>query len=197
MTDQPPRPHPCPGARHPRRLLPAARGALTVLGALLLSLAAATAVAPAASATPPPPEPPPGPPPPPLTVPPAGLPLWAVLAIVGGTITLAAGTTLITLALQPTAPGRRPRPPARAPATARHQPLPPARPATDDHASAAIPAQDTGSPWPAMRPQAGHRPTPSDPPADLVGGPPDAPHSPTAARARGQLPLIPHHRRSS
>jgi hypothetical protein len=36
-------------------------------------------------------------------VPPLGLPLWAVLVIVGGTITLAAGTTLITLALHPTA----------------------------------------------------------------------------------------------
>jgi hypothetical protein len=122
MTDQPPRPHPRPGARHPRRPRPAARRALTAPGALLLSLAAATAVAPAASATPASPEPPPGPPPPPPTVPPAGLPLWAVLVIVGGTITLSAATTLITLALQPTAPGRRPWPPARTPAKARHQP---------------------------------------------------------------------------
>jgi hypothetical protein len=49
MTDQPPRPHPRPGARHSRRPMPAARRALTALGALPLSLAAA---APAASATP-------------------------------------------------------------------------------------------------------------------------------------------------
>ena len=112
MTDQPRHPHPRPGARHPRRPPPAARRALTVLGALLLSLAAAAATAPAASATPPPPEPPPGPPPPPPAVPVPGLPLWAVLVILGGTIALSAATTLITLALHPTAPAqpRRPRP---------------------------------------------------------------------------------------
>src|SRR5215470_12266063 len=130
MTDQPPRPHPRPGARHPRRPRPAARRALTALAALLLSLAAAAVMAPAASATPAPSEPPPGPPPPPPTLPPAGLPLWAVLVIVGGTIALAAATTLITLALHPTAT-RGPRPPARP--TARHR------------ASAAIPAKNTGS----------------------------------------------------
>jgi hypothetical protein len=135
MTDQPPRPHPRPGARR----------ALTALAALPLSLAALAAVAPAASATPAPPEPPPGPPPPPPTVPPAGLPLWAVLVIVGGTIALSAATTLITLALQPTAPGRRPRTPARTPAGAMHQPLPPARPAARDHTSAAFPPTGTGS----------------------------------------------------
>jgi len=140
MTDQPPRPHPRPGARHPRRPRPAARRALTALAALLLSLAAATAVAPPASAT----EPPPGPPPPPPAVPPAGLPLWAVLVIVGGTIALAAATTLITLALHPTVTRRGPRPPARTPAKARHQPLPPARPASRHHTSAAIPPTDTG-----------------------------------------------------
>jgi hypothetical protein len=100
---------------------------LTVLGALLLSLAAMVQ---AASATPPPPEPPVGPPPPPPAVTAPGLPLWAVLVILAGTIALAAGTTLITLALQPT-PRRTPRPPTRtaAPRTM-HQPLLPARPAT-------------------------------------------------------------------
>jgi len=47
-----------------------------------------------------------------------------VLVILGGTITLSAATTLITLALQP-ATRRTPRPPARttAPRTM-HQPLP-------------------------------------------------------------------------
>jgi hypothetical protein len=56
---------------------------LTVLGALLLSLAA---MAPAASATPAPPKT--ATPPPTVTAP--GLPLWAVLVILGGTITLSA-----------------------------------------------------------------------------------------------------------
>jgi hypothetical protein len=118
VTDQPRRPPPCPGTRHPRRPLPAARRALTVLGALLLSLAAMT---PAASATPAPPEPPPGPPPPMPTVTAPGLPLWAVLVIVGGTIALSAATTLITMALRPAAT-RGPRPPARTTARAMHQP---------------------------------------------------------------------------
>jgi hypothetical protein len=143
VTDQPPRPPPRPGARHPRRPLPAARRALTVLGALLLSLAVAAAAGPAASATPPPPEPPPGPPPPPPALPVPGLPLWAVLVILAGTIALSAATTLITLALHPTATRPGPRPPARAAATARHQPRPPARPAARQPTSAAIPPTGT------------------------------------------------------
>jgi hypothetical protein len=141
VTDQPRRPHPRPGARHPRRLpLPAARRALAPVGALPLSLAAA---APAASPTPPTPEPPPGPPPPPPAVPAPGLPLWAVLVIIGGAIALSAATTLITLALHP-ATGRRPRPPARTPANPGHPPPPPARPATHGHTNAATPPQDPG-----------------------------------------------------
>jgi hypothetical protein len=140
VTGQPRHPDPRPGARHPRPPLPAARRALALLGALPLSLAA---VAPAASATPPPSEPPPGPAPPPPAVPAAGLPLWAVLVIIGGTIALSAATTLITLALHPDT-GRRPRPPARTPATARHQPPPPARPTTCGHPTAATPPQDPG-----------------------------------------------------
>jgi hypothetical protein len=140
MTDQRRHPHPRPGARHPRPSLAAARRALAPLGALPLSLAA---VAPAASATSSPPEPPPGPAPPPPAVPAAGLPLWAVLVIIGGTIALSAATTLITLALHP-ATGRRPRPPARTPATVRQQPPPPARPATRGHTNAATPPQDPG-----------------------------------------------------
>jgi hypothetical protein len=113
VTDQPHHPPFLPGARHPRRPLPAARRALTVLSALLLSVAAMT---PAASATPAPPEPPP--PPPAVAVP--GLPLWAVLVMLGGTIALSAATTLITLALHPTAT-RGPRPLPRTPARAMHQ----------------------------------------------------------------------------
>jgi hypothetical protein len=74
-----------------------------------------------------------------------GLPLWAVLVILGATIALSAGTTLITLALQPTAPRRRPGPPARTPATAIHQPLPPAGPAARQPTSAAIPPTNLGS----------------------------------------------------
>jgi hypothetical protein len=134
VTDQPRHRHPRPGVRHPRWPLPAARRALTVLGALLLSPAA---IAPAASATPAPPEPPVGPPPPPAVSTP-GLPLWAVLVILGGTIALSAATTLITLALQPTS-RRRPQPPApTAPPRASH------RPATHQRTSAAIPAKHSG-----------------------------------------------------
>src|SRR5215472_16361410 len=144
MTDQPPHPHPRPGARHPVRPLRAARRAVTILGALPLSLAAVAAVAPAASATLPPPESPPGPPPPPPALPAPGLPLWAVLVIVGGTITLAAATTLITLALYPIATWCSRRPAARTQAGAAHQPPPPARPATRDHTNAAFPAKDRG-----------------------------------------------------
>jgi hypothetical protein len=107
VTDQPRHPQPRPGARHRRRPLPAARRALTILGVLVLSLAA---MVPAASATPPPPEPPVGPPPPPPAVTAPGLPLWAVLVILAGTIALSAATTLITLALQPTATRRTPPP---------------------------------------------------------------------------------------
>jgi hypothetical protein len=134
VTDQRRHPHPRPGARHPRPPLPSARRALAPLGALPLSLAAA---APAASPTPSPPEPPPA-------VPAPGLPLWAVLVIIGGAIALSAATTLITLALHPAPPCRRPGPPACTPATARHQPPPPARPATREHTDAATPPQDPG-----------------------------------------------------
>lgn len=144
---------------HPsRRPSPAARRALTVLGALLLPLAAAAAAAPSASATPQPSEPPAGPPPPPPAVTAPGLPLWAVLVIVGGTITLATATTLITLALQP-GKWRRPRPPGRtASARAMHQPLPAARPARE-HTSAATP------PDPPHPPAAGtRRQPPTSPP---------------------------------
>jgi len=195
VTDQPQRPHPRPGARHPRRQL-AARRALTILGALLLSLAAAAAVAPAASATLPPPEPPP--PPPTVTAP--GLPLWAVLVIVGGTITLSAATTLITLALHPAATWRRAPAPTRAQAGATHQPLPPARPAARDHTSPAISAKDTGFVMARHAPPVpgtGAGPPPDSPPAEPVAGPPDAEHRPSAARARGQLPPLSPHRRSS
>jgi hypothetical protein len=61
--------------------------------------------------------------------------------IVGGAIALAAATTLITLALHPThgaPPAAGPRPSRRGTPTP-----PPARPATRDHTSAAIPAKDT------------------------------------------------------
>ena len=147
MTDQPRHPQP---SRHPRRPPPAARRAPALLSTLLLPLAA-----PAASATPPPTEPPAGPPPPPPAGPTPGLPLWAVLVIVGGAITLAAATTLITLALQP---GKwcKPRPPARtAPASAMHQPLP----AASAHTSAATP------PNPPHPPAAGtRRPPPTSTP---------------------------------
>jgi hypothetical protein len=177
VTDQPRHPHPRPGALRPLR---AARRALTVLGALLLSLAAVT---PAASATPAPPEPPAGPPPPPPALPAPGLPLWAVLVILGGTIALSAATTLITLALQPTAPSRGPRPPARAPAPAMHQPLPLATPAARDHTRTAIPVKDSGlssanarQRGPAQRPHRGDHDAPDPSPTKYPRpGPPIPP----------------------
>ena len=143
MTDQPRHPQP---SRRPRRPPPAARRAPAVLGTLLLSIAV-----PAASAAPPPTEPPAGPPPQPPAVATPGLPLWAVLVIVGGTITLAAATTLITLALQP---GHRckPLPPAHTtPARATHQPPPAVRPDAREHTSTATP------PNPSHPPAAGTR----------------------------------------
>jgi hypothetical protein len=150
VTNQPRHPQP---SRHPRRRLPAR--APVILGALLLPVAA-----PAASATPPPTEPPAGPPPPPPAGPTPGLPLWAVLVIVGGAITLAAATTLITLALQP---GHRCKPPPQArtsPARATHQTLPAARPDAGEHTSTATPpspphppAAGTSRPPPTSTPQ--------------------------------------------
>jgi hypothetical protein len=199
VTDQPQRPHPRPGARHPRRLRPAARRALTALAALPLPLAAAAATAPAASATPPPPEPPPGPPPPPPVVPPPGLPLWAVLVIVGGTIALAAGTTLITLALRPTAPGRWPRRPARTPPAVRSQPpaasqarRPPPRLPGRRHrfvtARHAPPAPGTGPrPAPGRPPR---RPAPR--PAPPISGP--RPRTTAACPTSPEVIMNPTHR---
>jgi hypothetical protein len=127
-----------------------------------------------------------------------GLPLWAVLVILGGTIALSAATTLITLALRSTAT-RLPRPPARTPAGETHQPLPPGGPAARGLTSAAMPAKDTGFVMARHAPPApGTGSGPRLPaPADSFADQPDAPPSPSAARARGQLPLIPHHRRSS
>src|SRR5262245_56817745 len=90
-------------------------------------------------------EPPAGPPPPPPAGPTPGLPLWAFLVIVGGTISLAAATTLITLALHP---GHRCKPPPSARAT--HQPPPAARPDAREHTSTAtLPTlQHCPSRWP-------------------------------------------------
>lgn len=148
MTDQPRQPQ---LSRHPRRAQPAARRAPTVFGTLLLSLAAAAAAAPTASAAPLPTEPPAGPPPtqPAVTAP--GLPLWAVLVILGGTITLAAATTLITLALQPRQ-RCKPRPRAHtAPARATHQPPPAARPDACEHTSTATPPNPPHPPAASIR----------------------------------------------
>ena len=140
MTDQPRHPRPRPGARHPRRPLPARR-ALSILGALLLSLAAAATAAPAASATPPPLEPPVGLPPPPPTVTAPGLPLW-------GRAGHPRRHHHPVRRHHPHHPGAATRHTGHAPAIdprTMHQPLPPARPATRQHTSAAIPAKETGS----------------------------------------------------
>jgi hypothetical protein len=130
VTDQPRRPQYRPGS-HAQRPLPAARRALADLGGLLLALAGGAGVGPVTSATPAPPKPPVGPPPapPPVTAP--GLPLWAVLVILGGTITLSAATTLITLSLRSI--WRRPQSPTRPWPRATHQSAPPAKPMARDH----------------------------------------------------------------
>jgi len=111
------------------------RRALTALGSLAVLLTAAIGVAPAASASLPPlpagplPTLPPGPPPasPSSAAAPAHLPLWAVLAIVAGTIVLSVATTLITLAAERI---RRSRPTQAA--TADTQPVAPGSSATSD-----------------------------------------------------------------
>ena len=150
MTNAPCHPQ---SSRHPRRPPPPARGALTVLGTLLLFPAATAVAAPAASATPPPTEPPAGPPPPPPGVTAPGLPLWAVLVIIGGTITVAAATTLITLALQPRQ-RCKPRPRAHtAQAGAMHQPPSAARPEACEHTSTATPPSPTHPPAASTRRQ--------------------------------------------
>jgi hypothetical protein len=162
VTDQPrhPRPsrHPAaPPARRPR--------ARAIFGALLLPLATA---APAASAIPSPTEPPAYPPPPPPAETTPGLPLWAVLVIVGGAITLAAATTLITLALQP-GKSRKPGPPARtAPARATHQSSPAARPGAREHTSAAAPP---GPPHPPADHRISRMITPANPGHRRMPGP--------------------------
>jgi hypothetical protein len=143
VTNQPRHPQ---SSRHPQRPPPAARRAPAVLGTFVLSIAV-----PAALAAPPPTEPPPGPPPLPPAGPTPGLPLWAVLVIVGGTITLAAATTLITLALQPGHRCKPPPPTHTSPARPTHQPPPAARPGAREHTSTATP------PNPPHPPAAGTR----------------------------------------
>ena len=150
MTNQPRHPQP---SRHPRRRLPAR--APVILGALLLPVAV-----PAASVAPSPTEPPAGPPPPPPAGTTPGLPLWAVLVIVGGAITLAAATTLITLALQPGHRCKPLQPADTSPARATHQPSPAAGPGVGEHTRTAAPpnpphppAAGTGRQPPTSAPQ--------------------------------------------
>jgi hypothetical protein len=195
VTDQPRRPQYRPGS-HAQRPLPAARRALTDLGGLLLALAGGAGVGPVTSATPAPPKPPVGPPPapPPVTAP--GLPLWAVLVILGGTITLSAATTLITLSLRsiwrrPQSP-TRPLAPGEAPVRAtsqahRPRPHPPRRPPDDSPLLQHPRAHRARAPTLAQGP-AGLPLVPG--PADPIPAPISGPH-PQAAAAH------PHHRRLS
>jgi hypothetical protein len=97
-----------PQPRRARRGIPWTRQALITLGGLAVFLTPAIGLAPAASASLPP-EPsgaPAPPPPPPSTAVPAHLPLWAVVAIVAGTVVLSVATTLITLAVEHTRQAR-------------------------------------------------------------------------------------------
>jgi len=193
VTDQPRRPQYRPGS-HAQRPLPAARRALTDLGGLLLALAGGAGVGPVTSATPAPPKPPVGPPPapPPVTAP--GLPLWAVLVILGGTITLSAATTLITLSLRSI--WRRPQSPTRplAPGEA------PVRAASQAHGARPHPPRRPPDDSPLLQHPRAHRArTPAQGPAGLplipgpahpIPAPISGPH-PQAAAAH------PHHRRLS
>lgn len=80
------------------------RRALTALGGLAVLLTSAIGLAPAASAALPPLPPGPAttpiPSPPPAAATPAHLPLWAVVALVAGTVVLSIATTLITLGVE-------------------------------------------------------------------------------------------------
>ena len=100
-----------PAPSQPR---PAARGiprtqrTLTSLSGLAVLLAPAVGLAAAApGGLLPEPSGTPVPPPPPATAAPAHLPLWAVVALVAGTVALAVATTLITLAVERMRQARR------------------------------------------------------------------------------------------
>jgi len=83
------------------RGIPRTRRTLTSLSGLAVFLAPAAGLAAAAPGrTLPEPSGTPVPPPPPATAAPAHLPLWAVVAIVAGTVALSVATTLITLAVE-------------------------------------------------------------------------------------------------
>ena len=93
---------PAPSQPRPAgRGIPRTRRTLTSLSGLAVFLAPAVGLAaaapgrlsPEASGTP-------VPPPPPSTAAPAHLPLWAVVAMVAGTVVLSVATTLITLAVE-------------------------------------------------------------------------------------------------
>ena len=92
-----------PAPSQPR---PAARGiprtqrTLTSLSGLAVFLAPAVCLAAAPGRLLPEPSGTPVPPPPPSTAAPAHLPLWAVVAMVAGTVVMSAATTLITLAVE-------------------------------------------------------------------------------------------------
>jgi hypothetical protein len=101
--------------RRARHSLGRTRQAFVTLASLAVALTAAIGLAPAAWASLPPlpPGTPAPPPPPPSTAAPAHFPLWAVVALVAGTVVLSVATTLITLAAEhvrqarhtPAAPG--------------------------------------------------------------------------------------------
>lgn len=96
--NHPPAPRqPCPAGFG----IPRARRALTSLSRLAVFLAPAIGLVVAAPGRlPQEPSGAPAPPPPPSTGAPAHVPLWAVVAMVAGTVVLSVATTLITLAVE-------------------------------------------------------------------------------------------------
>jgi len=101
MNHRPAPPPPRP-ARHG---IPPTRPALTGPAVFLAPAAGLAAAAPGGLL--PEPSGTPVPPPPPATAAPAHLPLWAVVALVAGTVALAVATTLITLAIEHIRQARR------------------------------------------------------------------------------------------
>lgn len=98
-----------------RRGIPRARRTLTTLSGLGVFLAVTIGLAPAAWATFPPPEPPPAPGTATAPTVVAHFPLWAIVALVAGTVVLSVATTLVTLSLEHMRRARRTPPAATEP----------------------------------------------------------------------------------
>jgi hypothetical protein len=110
MTHRPVPTQPQPASGRTRRRILPTRRTLAALSGLAAVLTATIGLAPVASATMPPPPPATSIAPPPPTPAPPAFPLWAVVAILAGTVVLSAATALITLSLEHLRRARRTQP---------------------------------------------------------------------------------------